>query len=113
MTWAENRCERDDSRRRRREKTGKKQNLQVSCSGLGGRAEERASWEEEDGGGDDDDDGGGGSNSDDDDDDGGKDGDSSDVFSGLIQKAKHFPPSPFHTHIKEKQGSANKFRTLV
>lgn len=100
---------RDDSRRRR-EKTGKKQNLQVFCSGLGGRAEERASWEEEDGGGDDDD-GGGGSN--DDDDDGGKDGDSSDILSGLIQKAKHFPPSPFHTHIKKIKGSANKFRTLV
>lgn len=89
-------------KKKKRKNWKKNQNLQVSCSGLGGRAEERASWEEEDGGGDDDD-GGGGSNSDnDDDDDGGKDGDSSDVLSGLIQKAKHFPPSPFHTHIKKK-----------
>lgn len=58
----------------------------MSSSGLGGRAEERASIEDEDGGGVDEDDDGG--------------GESCDILPGLIQKARLFS-SPFHSHTRQ------------
>lgn len=77
MWWKEN-------RRNRRSKRGNEINLQDSCWGQGGHAEERAGGEEEDGGGGDDDGGGG------------DDGESCDILPGLIQKARLFPSS-FHS----------------
>jgi len=81
-------------------------NIQLSCSGLGGRAEERAGGEEEDGVCDDDD-GGGGS-----DDDGVNGVDSCDILPGLIQKALLFA-SPFHSHTYTDRQRCHFIRTNV
>lgn len=67
-----------------------KTNVQLSCSGLGGRAEERAGADDEDGR----------SGSDDEDDVDG--GESCDKLPGLIQKARVLA-SPFHSHTRRNQ----------
>lgn len=73
------------------QQSSRNRNVQFSCSGQGGRAdEERAGEEEEYGGADED--GGGGSD----------DIESCDKLPGLIQKARRLS-SPFHSHIHKSQ----------
>lgn len=70
-------------------------NVHFVCSGLGGRAEERASVDDEDGRG----------GSDDEDDD---EGESCDELPGLIQKARVLS-SPFQSHTNQSQSKFFNF----